>query len=137
MQIFGKAGERNMQGSEIKFFGVLSVISGIALLLYSLRVSERIKRSREVEAKIVDTKTVHRRRRGTYYAPVYEYYEDGGYKRYTSVLYSSAKPETGKETVLYISDDGTVSEKPFLWGLRIGSILMIILGVLFSAAGLL
>ena len=121
----------------LKLFGILFIISGVVLLLYSLRVSERIKRSRVVEAKIVDMDVIRKHRHSQseeQYAPIYEYYEDGEYKRYTGIMYSLARPEIGKETILYISDDGTVSEAKFLSGLRIGGILLVIIGIILVKA---
>lgn len=129
-----------MQESSLKIFGILFIILGIALFLYSLLVGERIKRSRAVEAKIVDMDVVIRHKhhqREKHYAPIYEYYEDGECKRYKSILYSLARPEIGKETVLYISEDGTVSEGSFLLGLRIGGILLLFFGIFFTKLGLL
>ncbi len=85
-----------MQESTFKIFGVLFIITGIVLLLYSLRVGERIKRSRSVEAKIVDMDVIRKHRHSRseeQYAPIYEYYEDGEYKRYTSIIYSVSPPK--------------------------------------------
>ena len=121
----------------LKLFGIFFIISGVVLLLYSLRVSERIKRSRVVEAKIVDIDVVRRHRHSQseeQYAAIYEYYEDGEYKRYTGIMYSLVPPEIGKETVLYISDDGAVSEATFLSGLRIGGIVALIFGIIMVKA---
>ena len=121
----------------LKLFGILFIISGVVLLLYSLRVSERIKRSRVVEAKIVDVNVIRKHRHSQseeQYAAIYEYYEDGEYKRYTGIMYSLVSPEIGKETVLYISDDGAVSEKMFLPGLRISGIVLLIFGIIMVKA---
>ena len=121
----------------LKLFGILFIISGVVLLLYSLRVSERIKRSRVVEAKIVDMDVIRKHRHSQseeQYAAIYEYYEDGEYKRYTGIMYSLVPPEIGKETVLYISDDGAVSEKMFLPGLRISGIVLLIFGIIMVKA---
>ena len=126
-----------MQESTFKIFGVLFIITGIVLLLYSLLVSERIKRSRVVEAKIVDMDVIRKHRHSQseeQYAAIYEYYEDGEYKRYTGIMYSLVPPEIGKETVLYISDNGAVSEKMFLPGLRISGIVLLIFGIIMVKA---
>lgn len=77
-----------------------------------------MKKSRRVNAKIVDFKEEKWVKfDGTAFdpyeivhLPVYEYYDGGEIKRYTSQVYNSRKKPIGTEVTLYISEDGKVRD---------------------------
>lgn len=77
-----------------------------------------MKKSRSVNAKIVDFKEEKWVKfDGTAFdpyeivhLPVYEYYDGGEIKRYTSQVYNSRKKPIGTEVTLYISEDGKVRD---------------------------
>lgn len=77
-----------------------------------------MKKSRRVNAKIVDFKEEKWEKfDGTAFdpyeivhLPVYEYYDGGEIKRYTSQVYNSRQKPIGTEVTLYISEDGKVRD---------------------------
>lgn len=77
-----------------------------------------MKKSRRVYAKIVDFKEEKWVKfDGTAFdpyeivhLPVYEYYDGGEIKRYTSQVYNSRQKPIGTEVTLYISEDGKVRD---------------------------
>lgn len=98
--------------------GSAVAVIGIILLAIGAAGSRAMKKSRRVNAKIVDFKeeewgkidgtaldpfeTVH--------LPVYEYYDGGEIKRYTSQVYDSRQKPIGTEVTLYIAEDGKVRD---------------------------
>lgn len=113
-------------------FGILFVLIGTGVLIGGLRNNNSIKNSREVSGKIVDF--IKRRGRGqhghmhTYCYPVYEYYDDGEFKKYESNVSVMPPKPLGTEVTLYISEDGKVRDKQ-------GALIMILVGVIFAAVG--
>lgn len=114
-------------------FGALFVLIGIGVLIDGLANNNSIKNSREVSGKIVDF--IKRRGRGqgghmrTYYYPVYEYYDDGEFKRHESNISAMPPKPLGTEVTLYISEDGKVRDKQ-------SASVMILVGVIFAAVGI-
>lgn len=113
-------------------FGVLFPLIGIGVLIGGLANNNAIKNSREVSGKIVDF--IKRRGRGqnghmrTYLYPVYEYYDDGEFKRHESNVSVMPPKPLGTEVMLYISEDGKIREKQ-------GTSLMVLVGVIFAFVG--
>lgn len=114
-------------------FGILFVLIGIGVLIGGLANNNSIKNSREVSGKIVDF--VEKKYRShqshtwrTAYYPVYEYYDDGEFKRYESNMSSTPQKPLGTEVTLYISEDGKVRDKQ-------SASVMILVGVIFALAG--
>ena len=114
-------------------FGVLFVLIGIGVLIGGLANNNSIKNSREVSGKIVDF--IERKYRShqshtwrTVNYPVYEYYDDGEFKRHESNVYVTPPKPLGTEVTLYISEDGKVREKQ-------GTSIMILVGVIFAVVG--
>lgn len=65
----------------------------------------------------------------TYYYPVYEYYDDGEFKRHESNISAMPPKPLGTEVPLYISEDGKVRDKQ-------SASIMILVGVIFVAVGI-
>ncbi len=114
-------------------FGGLFVLIGIGVIIGGLASNNSIKNSREVTAKIVDfierkyrSQQSHKWR--TAYYPVYEYYDDGEFKRYESNIFTMPPKPMGTEATLYISEDGKVREKQ-------SASVMILAGVIFAVVG--
>lgn len=98
--------------------GSLLAVVGIILLAIGAAGSRAMKKSRRVNAKIVDFKEEEWVKiDGTAFdpfeivhLPVYEYYDGGEIKRYTSRVYNSRQKPIGTEVTLYISEDGKVRD---------------------------
>lgn len=115
--------------------GLLLAVIGIILLIVGAAGSRAMKKSRRVSAKIVDfvVKTYGRSNKHlmeTYCYPIYEYYDDGEVRRYTSSVSELPKKPIGTEVTLYIAEDGKVREK-------LDSIVMYLVGGVFAAIGVL
>lgn len=105
---------------KIVFIAIGSVVAviGIILLAIGAAGSRAMKKSRRVNAKIVDFKEEKWVKfDGTAFdpyeivhLPVYEYYDGGEIKRYTSQVYNSRQKPIGTEVTLYISEDGKVRD---------------------------
>ena len=115
--------------------GAVLLVSGVILLVVSLWMNMRMDNSRQVSAKVtevIETNGWHRKRRGKHYTKmytsVYEYYDDGELKTYTSSVSTSNRAEIGSEATLYISVDGKIYE-------RSGTLVTLIVGIGFSAVG--
>lgn len=98
--------------------GSLLAVVGIILLAIGAAGSRAMKKSRGVNAKIVDFKEVEQvdpygtafKPYQIYRYPIYEYYDGGEIKRYTSQVYNSRQKPIGTEVTLYISEDGKVRD---------------------------
>ena len=115
--------------------GAVLLVTGVILLVISLWMNERMDNSRQVSARVtevIETNEWHRKRRGKHYTKmytsVYEYYDGGGLKTYTSSVSTSNRAEIGSEAILYISEDGKIYE-------RSGALVTLIVGIGFSAVG--
>lgn len=113
--------------------GSLFAVIGLILLAVAAVGSIAMKKSRRVTAKIVDfvVKTYGRSNKHlmeTYCYPIYEYYDDGEVRRYTSSVSELPKKPIGTEVTLYIAEDGKVREK-------LDSIVMYLVGGVFAAIG--
>lgn len=115
--------------------GTVLLVAGVILIIVSLWLNMRMDNSRQVSARVtevIETNEWHRKRRGKYhnkmYTPVYEYYDDGELKTYTSSVSTSNRAEIGSEATLYISEDGKIYE-------RSGSLITLIVGSGFTAVG--
>ncbi|MCM1497190.1 MAG: DUF3592 domain-containing protein [Clostridium sp.] len=114
-------------------FGILFVIIGVVLLVFYKRISQAIRDAREISGKIVDFKEVRYKRQnsGGYhitYAPVYEYYYNGEFQRYTSPVSTSTPAPLGTSVTLYISADGQITEKS-------EGKLLLVAGIIFASVG--
>ncbi len=117
---------------EFAVFGAIFIIIGIALIIDYVRHNAEIKNSREVSGKIVDfIKRTGRSQHGhmhTYIYPVYEYYDDGEFKKHESNVSVMPPKPLGTEVTLYIDHDGKVREAQ-------GTSLMVLVGVIFAVVG--
>ena len=114
-------------------FGVIFTLIGLGVIIGGFVHKNSINNSREVSGKIVDF--IERKVRNskgrtrTYKFPVYEYYDDGEYKRYESNLYTAPPKPLGTDVTLYISEDGKVREEQ-------GTLFMFLFGGIFALAGI-
>lgn len=105
---------------KIMFLAIGSLFAFIGGFLLGIGAvgGRTMKKSRSVNAKIVDFKEEKWVKfDGTAFdpyeivhLPVYEYYDGGEIKRYTSQVYNSRKKPIGTEVTLYISEDGKVRD---------------------------
>lgn len=121
--------------------GLLYAIIGAALLAVGAKNSKSIKESREVNAKLVDfVGKKHRRGRHhvmrTYYYPIYEYYDSGEVRQYTSSVSTEPRKPVGTEVTLYISEDGKIMEKSVSKVMYLVGGIFAAIGVLFAVIGL-
>lgn len=122
-------------------FGILFVIIGVVLLVFYKRISQAIRDAREISGKIVDFKEVRYKRQNsggyhTTYAPVYEYYYNGEFQRYTSPVSTSTPDPLGTSVTLYISANGQIIEKSEGKFLLVAGIIFASVGAVFVLASI-
>lgn len=121
--------------------GSLFAVIGFILLAVGAAGSKAMKKSRGVNAKIVDfvVKTYRRSNRHltkTYCYPIYEYYDGGEVKQYTSSVSELPKKPIGTEVTLYISEDGKIREKSVSKVMYLVGGIFAAIGVFFAVIGL-
>lgn len=125
----------NMARQVFIILGAVLLVAGVILIIVSLWMNARMDNSRQVSARVtevIETNEWHRKRRGKHYSKmytsVYEYYDGGELKTYTSSVSTSNRAEIGSEATLYISEDGKIYE-------RSGALITLIVGIGFAAVG--
>lgn len=121
--------------------GLLLAVIGIILLIVGAAGSRAMKKSRRVNAKVVDfvVKTYGQSNKHlmeTYCYPIYEYYDGGEVRRYTSSVSELPKKPIGTEVTLYIAEDGKIREKLYSNVMYLVGGGFAAMGVFFAVSGL-
>lgn len=121
---------------------LLFAVIGAALIIAGAVSSKAVKKSSRVNAKIVDfvVKTHGQSNRNlmeTYSYPIYEYYDGGEFRRYTSSVSSMPRKPIGTEATLYISEDGRVRERSYFKVMYLVGGGLAAFGAIFAVIGLL
>lgn len=130
-----------MIGIAFMAFGILFAVIGTAVIIVSIKQRTEMRDCREITARIVDFEERRYRKKGAIagwgilYAPVYEYTEFGGVKRFVSNVGSSDPAPVGTEVTLYISKSGKVYDKQDSALMLIVGIAFVVIGIFFAAMG--
>lgn len=117
-------------------FGLLFTLIGIGVIIGSFVYKNALKKSREVSGTIVDFIKRRGQAQGghmhTYCYPVYEYYDNGEFKRHESNVSVMPPKPLGTEVTLYISDDGKIREEQSTSFLILFGSIFAFVGIIFT-----